>query len=229
MFPTACSGRGKTRPKAVIRGLYAITPEQPDTQLLLEQVRAALAGGASVLQYRSKSQDVALLHEQASELLALCHEFRVPLIVNDSLRLADLSGADGLHLGREDDSLRQARIVLGAEKVIGVSCYDSLDLALEAQAGGADYVAFGSFFPSLTKPHAVAAPLSLLGEARRQLDIPLVAIGGITVANAPALIEAGADAVAVISGLFDAPDIRLAAQQYSQLFSSPETSGRWLH
>ena len=149
----------------MISGLYAITPEQPDTARLLQQVRAALAGGAAVVQYRSKSSDVALQHEQASELLALCHAFDVPLIVNDSLRLADLSGADGVHLGREDGSLRQARIVLGAEKTIGVSCYNNLELALAAEAGGADYVAFGSFFPSSTKPGAVAAPLELLREA----------------------------------------------------------------
>jgi thiamine-phosphate pyrophosphorylase len=213
----------------MIGGLYAITPEQPDTARLLSQVRAVLSGGARVVQYRCKSQDVALLHEQASELRALCHEFEVPLIVNDSLRLADLSGADGLHLGRDDGSLRQARIVLGAEKMIGMSCYNSLELALQAEAEGADYVAFGSFFPSSTKPGAVAAPLSLLGEARSRLSVPIVAIGGITPDNAAALIDAGADAVAVISGLFDAPDILLAAQQYSQLFTQPPQSGHWLH
>lgn len=202
-----------------INGLYAITPEQPDTERLLSQVRAALSGGARVVQYRSKSQDAALLHEQASELLELCHAFDVPLIINDSLRLADLCGADGLHLGREDGSLRQARIVLGAEKAIGISCYNNLELAVQAEADGADYVAFGSFFPSLTKPGAVAAPLSLLGEAKARLSVPLVAIGGITPGNAAALVAAGADAIAVISGLFDAPDIQFAAQQYSQLFS----------
>ena len=213
----------------MISGLYAITPEQPDTARLLQQVRAALAGGTSVVQYRSKSQDVALQHEQASELIALCHAFDVPLIVNDSLRLVDLIGADGVHLGREDGSVRQARIVLGAEKLIGVSCYNNLELALAAEAEGADYVAFGSFFPSATKPGAVAAPLDLLQQASRRLHVPIVAIGGITVENAPALIEAGAAAVAVISGLFDAPDIELAARQYSQLFSRPASPGRWLH
>lgn len=213
----------------MISGLYAITPKQPDTARLLQQVRAALAGGAAVVQYRSKSQDVALQHEQASELLALCHAFDVPLIVNDSLRLADLGGADGVHLGREDGSVRQARIVLGAEKMIGVSCYNNLELALAAEAGGADYVAFGSFFPSATKPGALAAPLELLRQAGKVLHVPIVAIGGITPENAPALIEAGAAAVAVISGLFDAPDIELAARQYSQLFSRPASPGRWLH
>lgn len=213
----------------MISGLYAITPGQADTARLLEQVRAVLKGGAAVVQYRSKSQDAGLLHEQASELLTLCREFHVPLIVNDSLRLADLVGADGLHLGREDASLLQARLVLGKEKIVGVSCYNSLELALESEAKGADYVAFGSFFPSMTKPAAVAAPLALLREAKGRLTIPIVAIGGISVDNAPALIEAGADAVAVISGLFDTPDIQLAAQKYSQLFSRPASAGRWLH
>lgn len=212
-----------------ISGLYAITPEQPDTALLLSQVRAALSGGARVVQYRSKSQDAALLHEQASELLELCHAFEVPLIINDSLRLADLAGADGLHLGRDDGSLIQARIVLGKERMIGVSCYNSLELALQAEAEGADYVAFGSFFPSGTKPGAVVAPLSLLGEAKTRLSVPVVAIGGITPDNAAPLVSAGADAIAVISGLFDAPDIQLEAQRYSQLFSPAPMAGQWLH
>lgn len=212
-----------------ISGLYAVTPEQPDTALLLSQVRAALSGGARVVQYRSKSQDVALLHEQASELRELCHAFDVPLIINDSLRLADLCDADGLHLGREDGSLRQARIVLGAGKVIGVSCYNNLELAVQAEKEGADYVAFGSFFPSITKPGAVAAPLSLLNEAKSRLSVPLVAIGGISLDNAASLVNAGADAIAVISGLFDAPDIQSVAQQYSQLFSRVPLAGKWLH
>jgi thiamine-phosphate pyrophosphorylase len=213
----------------VISGLYAITPEQPDTARLIEQVRAALTGGARVVQYRGKSGDIALLHEQASELHALCAAFGVPLIVNDSVRLADLTDADGVHLGREDASPREARIVLGTEKIIGVSCYNKLELALEAEANGADYVAFGSFFPSNTKPGAVAAPLELLRQAKARLHIPIVAIGGITPENAPALVEAGAAAVAVISGLFDAPDIQRAAQQYAQLFTRQPQPGRWLH
>lgn len=212
-----------------ISGLYAITPEQPDTALLLSQVRAALSGGARMVQYRSKSMDAALQHEQASELLELCHAFEVPLIVNDSLRLADLSGADGVHLGRDDGSLRQARIVLGSEKVIGVSCYDNLELAMQAEAEGADYVAFGSFFPSTTKPGAVTAPLSLLNEAKTHLSVPVVAIGGINLENAASLIAAGADSIALITGLFDAPDIQIAAQQYSQLFSHTPMTGQMLH
>lgn len=199
-------------------GLYAITPETPDTGLLLAKVEAALEGGVCAVQYRDKSNDVARRHEQASELRELCHRFGVPLIANDDLRLVDLAGADGVHLGRDDVSLREARIILGPGKLIGVSCYQSLERALQAQSQGADYVAFGSFFPSPTKPGAQRADIGLLENAAACLAVPIVAIGGITVANAPPLIEAGADALAVLSALFDAPDIRAAAQAFNQLF-----------
>jgi glutamate-1-semialdehyde 2,1-aminomutase len=146
-------------------GIYAITPETADTERLLMQVEAALAGGVAAVQYRDKSGDVARRHEQASELVALCRRFNVPLIVNDDLRLADLCDADGVHLGRDDGSLREARIILGTGKFIGASCYQSLELALAAQAAGADYVAFGSFFASPTKPAAPRASLDLLRAA----------------------------------------------------------------
>jgi len=204
-------------------GIYAITPETADTEKLLAQVEAALQGSIAAVQYRDKSDDVARRHEQASELVALCRRFKVPLIVNDDLRLADLCDADGVHLGREDGSLREARIILGKNKFIGASCYQSLDLALAAQAAGADYVAFGSFFPSPTKPEAAPADLTLLHEAARTLRVPVVAIGGITLANAPPLLDAGADSLAVLSALFDAPDIRAAARDLNQLFvTEPE-------
>lgn len=201
-----------------ISGLYAITPQCADTGVLLDKVERALQGGARLVQYRDKSGDVALRFEQASELLALCRRFSVPLIVNDDLRLADLSGADGVHLGRGDGSLRAARLLLGPGKIIGVSCYNGLQLARAAQADGADYAAFGSFFPSATKPQAVAAPLDLLHEARRELTLPLVAIGGITPDNAGQLLAAGAAALAVISAVFDAPDVRAAAAGFAGLF-----------
>jgi len=199
-------------------GIYAITPETTDTEWLLAQVEAALTGGVAAVQYRDKSTDVALRHEQASELLALCRRFNVPLIVNDDLRLADLVDADGLHLGRDDGSLREARIILGRDKLIGASCYQSLELAQTAQAAGADYVAFGSFFPSPTKPAAGRAEVALLRDATQAIHIPIVAIGGITHANAPALLDAGADSLAVLSALFDTPDIRAAAHALNQLF-----------
>jgi thiamine-phosphate pyrophosphorylase len=204
----------------VIRGLYAITPESADTGRLLDQVRAALEGGASLVQYRNKSGDVALQHEQASELSALCHEFDAPLIVNDNLRLAALADADGVHLGKEDGSVMEARVILGPGKIVGVSCYNDLERALTAEAQGADYVAFGSFFASNTKPNAVQASPELLREAKTKVKIPVVAIGGITPDNAAALIEAGADALAVISALFDSDDIRAAAEGFSRLFSA---------
>ena len=201
-------------------GLYAITAETADTERLLRQVEAALAGGVAAVQYRDKSTDVALRHEQVSELVALCRRFKVPLIVNDDLRLADLCDADGIHLGRDDASLREARIILGKDKLIGASCYQSLELALSAQAAGADYVAFGSFFASPTKPAAGRADAALLHEATRVIHLPIVAIGGITLANAPELLDAGADSLAVLSALFDAPDIRTAAHDLNLLFEA---------
>jgi thiamine-phosphate pyrophosphorylase len=201
-------------------GVYAITPETSDTGLLLSQVEAALSGGVAAVQYRDKSTDVARRHEQASELVALCRQFDVPLIINDDLRLADLCDADGIHLGREDGSVREARIILGKRKLIGASCYQSLDLAQAAQAAGADYVAFGSFFASPTKPAASRADADLLREATQAIHIPIVAIGGITLANAAQLLDAGADSLAVLSALFEAPDIRSAAHDLNQLFQT---------
>ena len=204
-----------------ISGLYAITPEWRDTGKLLDAVRGAVECGANVVQYRNKSGDVALQHEQANELLALCRGLDVPLIINDNLRLADLTDADGLHLGADDVAFREARLILGPGKIIGVSCYNSLTRAKEAEIQGADYVAFGSFFSSSTKPLAVAAPLSLLHEAKRQLHVPVVAIGGITLDNAPALVQSGADAIAVISALFDSKDICATSREFARLFQRP--------
>lgn len=198
-------------------GVYALTPACADTARLLAMVEAALKGGAAAVQYREKSGDAALRFEQASELLPLCRQYGTPLIINDDLRLADLADADGVHLGREDAGLGEARIILGPKKIVGVSCYQSLELAREAQARGADYVAFGSFYASSTKPQADRAPLQLLRDAAG-LKLPVVAIGGITAENAPELIAAGADAIAVISALFEAPDIEAAARALNRLF-----------
>lgn len=200
-------------------GVYAITPETADTARLLSQVEAALLGGVAAVQYRDKSGDVARRHEQASELVALCHQFHVPLIINDDLRLADLCDADGVHLGRDDGSLREARIILGKDRLIGASCYQSLELAEAAQTAGASYVAFGSFFASPTKPAASRADAALLHAATQVIQIPLVAIGGITLTNAPSLLDAGADSLAVLSALFEAADIRATAHDLNQLFN----------
>ena len=204
------------------RGLYAVTPDEPDTEVLTHKVRKALAGGAHIVQYRNKSANARLRLEQGAELLALCRTAGVPLIVNDDLDLALAIGADGLHLGRGDTALATARTKLGEHRLLGASCYDRLELALAACSAGADYVAFGSAFPSATKPGATPAPLGLYREARVLLDSPIVAIGGITPENARTVIEAGADAVAVISALFDAPDIEAAARRFEHLFRKKE-------
>jgi thiamine-phosphate pyrophosphorylase len=204
---------------ARIAGLYAVTPDEPDTPRLLAGAEAALAGGAQALQYRNKPADAKLRLAQGRALAALCRKYRRPFIINDHLDLALALDADGLHLGSEDGALAEARRRLGDEKILGASCYDRLESALEAQRAGATYVAFGSFFPSSVKPGAVRAPLSLLTSARERISVPVVAIGGITLGNAPGLIEAGAHGVAVISALFGAPDVRAAARDFSALFT----------
>lgn len=200
-----------------IRGLYAITPEETSAVLLLQNVRQALLGGVRVVQYRNKLGNASLQLEQATALRQLTHEFSVPLIINDDATLAQRVDADGVHLGGEDGSIASARRVLGREKIIGVSCYNRLSLAHEAAGMGADYVAFGAFYPSSIKPLAPVATLDLLRQARREIDLPLVAIGGITTDNGASVFSAGASALAVISALFSAPDIQLAARQFANL------------
>lgn len=200
-----------------ISGLYAITPDEPDTVELLRKVRLALLGGVRVLQYRNKTAGKTLRLEQARALRELTHEFAVPLIINDDVMLAHGVAADGVHLGGSDGNVADARAVLGSGKLIGMSCYNRLPLAHEAVSRGADYVAFGSFFASTVKPAAVAATPDLLRQARREIAVPLVAIGGITVDNGALLLEAGADALAVISAVFSAKDIRDAARQFANL------------
>ncbi len=208
----------KSSPNALIKGLYAITPDETDTAELLRKVRFALRGGARVLQYRNKVADVLLRQQQASALRELAREFGVPLIVNDDMELARQVDADGVHLGATDGSAPDARAKLGGGKLIGVSCYNRLAPAQEAVRQGADYVAFGSFFPSTVKPDAVVASLDLLRQARRELRVPIVAIGGITAGNGAQLLEAGASALAVISAVFSAPEIEDAAREFSKLF-----------
>jgi thiamine-phosphate pyrophosphorylase len=191
-----------------LRGLYAITPEAPD---VIDKVRQAAEGGIAVLQYRRKRRNV---HE-AREIVALAHRYQIPVIVNDDVELALEVGADGAHLGREDGDLAAARRLL-AGRILGASCYNDVELAARAIKAGADYVAFGSVFASPTKPGAVRAPLSLFAQ---DLAVPLCAIGGINLHNAPQVIAAGADLLAVISDLFDAPDISQRAALYRKLFS----------
>lgn len=206
--------------KATVRGLYAITPDESDTVELLRKVKLVLQGGATVLQYRNKRADAPLRLIQAQALRALTLEFSATFVVNDGAQLAQQVAADGVHLGRDDGSIAAARQLLGDDKIIGVSCYNRLDVARQAVQEGADYVAFGAFFTSTIKPDAAVATLALLQQARAELPVPIVAIGGITSHNGQQLLDAGAQALAVISALFAANDIRVAAQQFSGLHFS---------
>lgn len=202
------------------RGLYAITDAQLlPGERLYEAVEAAIRGGAVLVQYRDKLGNPEERLERAQRLQQLCQRLGCPLLINDDLELALKVGAAGVHLGQSDGSLLEARRQLGPDAIIGATCHDSLALARQAQAQQVSYVAFGSFFPSPTKPQAQPAPLSLLSEAKRALELPVVAIGGITLDNAPGLIEAGADLIAVINALFDGPDVQQRATQFANLFT----------
>jgi thiamine-phosphate pyrophosphorylase len=198
------------------RGLYAISQtEHKSYDIIVNEVEAALRGGAVVVQYRDKQpQDAEHL---ASQLLKLCQQYKVPLLINDDVDLALKIGADGVHIGIDDGSINRARQRLGEQAIIGVSCYDSVEQAQQAQAQGATYVAFGRFFPSSSKPLALPARLETLRLAKQMLAIPIVAIGGILPENGSLLLKAGADLLAVIGGLFaDQPE--LSARAYQALF-----------
>ena len=202
-----------------LRGLYAITSAaDTDPARLAARVDAAIDGGAVMVQYRAKDRTEAERRTTAVRLLDTCRARRVPLIVNDDPVLTAEIGADGVHVGRDDGGLRSARRIVGERSIVGVSCYDRIDLAFAAADDGASYVAFGSFFASATKPHAVPAPPGLLTTAREQLDVPVVAIGGITAHNGAMLIEAGASFLAVIDGVFGSDDVERAARGYADLF-----------
>ncbi len=199
------------------RGLYAITDSSLLAGHLVPAVAAALEGGAVVVQYRNKSANGARHWQEATDLLALCRQYGVPLLINDDVDLAEAIGADGVHLGRRDGSLAEARERLGPDAIIGATCHDSLGYAADAAGKGASYLAFGAMYPSGTKPEAALASPVVFEKARR-FRLPLVAIGGITADNAAPLIEAGADGIAVISDLWTAPDITARAREFSRLF-----------
>ena len=199
-----------------VRGLYAITQtDNKSAESIINEVVAAIKGGAVVVQYRDKNPLDAIY--LAGQLLKVCREYGVPLLINDDVDLAVKVGADGVHLGREDGAILEARKRLGAEAIIGVSCYNFLEQALDAQEQGATYVAFGRFFPSLSKPLAAPAELDTLRKARFLLDIPIVAIGGILPDNGGQLLAAGAGLLAVIGGLFDKQPEQ-SARAYGALF-----------
>lgn len=202
-----------------LHGLYAITDgDLTPGDGLATAVEAAIRGGARLVQYRDKSGDGPRCLREARALASLCRDHGVHLIVNDDVELASQAGADGVHLGRDDADISTARVRLGPRALIGVSCYDSLERAIAAAHAGADYVAFGSFYASDTKPGAVRAPIGLLTQARKHLGIPLCAIGGITPENGGALVTAGADMLAVIRGVFATADVTAAARDYARLF-----------
>lgn len=204
-----------------LAGLYVISdPSLCPAPRLLASVEQALRGGAALVQYRDKGADEVLQRRQALDLNRLCQDYGAQFIVNDDVLLARAVGASGVHIGQDDMKLAEARSLLGPRALIGVSCYNQLALALQAQAAGADYVAFGRFFPSQTKPNAVPATVDLLIEAKAQLRVPIVAIGGITAENGAPLVSAGADMLAVIHGVFGQPDIEAAARGCAALFDS---------
>jgi thiamine-phosphate pyrophosphorylase len=207
--------------KNLPRGLYAIA----DTALLpaeelVANVAYAIQGGAVMIQYRDKGNDEMRRQYEAADLSNLCRPLGVPLIINDDMELASNIMAKGVHLGKDDADIASARAKLGANAIIGVSCYNDLQRAIEAEKAGADYVAFGSFFASPTKPNAVQADPDLLRQAKAQLTIPVVAIGGINADNGAQLVTAGADMLAVIHGVFGQPDIAAAAEKIAKLFEN---------
>ena len=195
-------------------GLYAITPENLAGESLYLRAQQAIEGGASVLQYRKKNLSEKQMLEEALRLAELCRQQQVTFIINDHYLLAKKVGAQGVHLGIDDEHLEPAREHLGASAIIGISCYDNLERAIEAEHQGANYVAFGRFFPSRSKPLATTAPLALLEKAKAKLRIPIVAIGGIQPEHAPLLFSKGADMIAVIDGLFGQPNPKQAAFNY---------------
>lgn len=212
--------------KLPLTGLYALTPDDNLLPRLSALVESALKGGVKWVQYRNKIAPAPLRRAQAAELLRICHAHGAKLIVNDDIWLAIEIGADGAHLGRDDlpgGSLTTARDALGPRRILGVSCYDDIARAEVAVDAGADYIAVGSVFASATKPDAAQASLDIVAEAKRRFKTPVVAIGGITTRNAPQVIEAGADMIAVLTDLFDAMDIKKQAEKFQKLFKDTQS------
>jgi thiamine-phosphate pyrophosphorylase len=201
-----------------MKGLYLVTPDWDDTEKLVAASEQAIAGGASVLQYRHKTATHELRMEQAAALLALCRRLNVPLIINDHTTLCEQLDADGIHVGGTDASVAQVRAILGEDKIVGASCYGDLQLARDAAAAGASYVAFGGFYPSRVKKYEVTTPPDIITRALSKIDLPLCVIGGMTPNNAPPLIELGAHSVAAISSVYAAANHRAAAEEFAALF-----------
>ena len=206
------------RDSFIIKGLYVITPDMTDLNTLIHKTKLAIEGGAFMVQYRSKMQDSVVKMQQCAAILRLCREYDVPCIINDDVEMCHILEADGVHLGVNDHNIAEVRRILGEDAIIGSSCYDQLERAKQAQKEGASYVAFGAMFPTPTKPHAPRASFELLSEAKREIHIPIVAIGGITVNNAHDVIETGIDAIAVITSLYEAKSIKETAETFLKMF-----------
>jgi thiamine-phosphate pyrophosphorylase len=201
-----------------MKGLYLVTPDWDDTGKLLQVTEAALAGGVAVVQYRNKFASPELRREQAERLLNLCHSYRCPLIINDFVELCLELDAEGVHIGGTDAPVAQVRAALGADKVVGASCYGDAQLARNAFRAGATYVAFGGFYPSRVKKYPVTTPLSIIADIKREIPIPVCVIGGMTADNSAPLVAAGADLVAAISSVYQAADPTAAARGIARLF-----------
>ena len=206
------------RDSFIIKGLYAITPDMADLNTLIQKTQLAIEGGAFMVQYRSKIHNRDVKMQQCAAILRLCREYEIPCIVNDDVDMCRVLKADGVHLGEKDDRIAEVRRILGEDAIIGSSCYDQLNRAKLAQKEGASYVAFGAMFETSTKPNAPRATLELLREAKSQIQIPIVAIGGITMNNAHDVIKTGIDAIAVINSLYESNSIKETAETLSSMF-----------
>ena len=206
----------------IIKGLYAVTPEQTDLFLLISQVESCIKGGARLIQYRCKKLSKIEQSKQARKIKIVCDYYKVPLIINDDIELCRILDADGVHLGENDDSLEKARLVLGPSKIIGVSCYNSIDRVKKAVDKGATYIALGACFPTITKPNAPTASLDLIALVLKEFKIPLVAIGGITLENVEFLTKEGVSCIALINSLFKENDIEGTARQFSSLMKNEQ-------
>lgn len=202
-----------------MKGLYLVTPDWDDTQKMLEVTEAGLRGGAAIVQYRHKTASPELRREQAAQLQALCRRYGRPFIINDFVELALALDADGIHVGGTDAAVAQVRAAVGPSKIVGSSCYGSMQLARDAHAAGASYVAFGGFYPSRVKKYEVSTPPEIVAQAKKEIPLPNVVIGGMTQENSASLVQQGTDMVAVISSVYMADDPESAARGFARLFA----------
>lgn len=203
-----------------MQGLYLVTPNWDDTDRLLAVTEQALQAGVALLQYRHKTAGPEQRLKQGGALLALCRRYDVPLIINDYTDLCVLLGADGVHVGGTDATVAQTRAILGPDKIVGASCYGDMQRAIDAQASGATYTAFGGFYLSRVKQYAVTTSPSILDQARAVIALPKVVIGGMTPENARPLVERGADLVAAVSSVYLADDPAAAVAGFNALFTA---------